>query len=296
MKEKTLQPFSGFIFLFVHLILIAAIITTIAMLANNRLMPNTGAAIIFALFFTTVFTLPGYFIIQPNESKVMVLFGKYVGTVRKDGFFWANPFYSKRKISLRARNLTTDKIKVNDRLGNPIIIGAVVVWKAENTAMAAFEVDDYVDYVNVQSEAAVRNLAGAYSYDNFEDDNTEAEEEITLRSGGEIVNKMLEQELAERLELAGVVVLEARITHLAYASEIAGAMLQRQQATAVVAARFKIVEGAVSMVKMALDHLKEEEIADFDEDKKATMISNLMVVLCSEKSATPVVNTGTLYQ
>ena len=228
---------------------------------------------------------------------MVVLFGKYVGTVRKDGFFWANPFYAKKNISLRARNLTTEKIKVNDKLGNPIIIGAVVVWKAENTAMAAFEVDDYIDYVNVQSEAAVRNLAGAYSYDNFNDENNEIEEEeITLRSGGEAVNKMLEKELSERLELAGVIVLEARITHLAYASEIAGAMLQRQQATAVVAARFKIVEGAVSMVKMALDHLKEENIADFDEEKKATMISNLMVVLCSEKSATPVVNTGTLYQ
>ncbi|MCP4121585.1 MAG: SPFH domain-containing protein [Bacteroidetes bacterium] len=262
------------------------------LLATDRIGETGGAVIMISGLLLMVFTLPGYFIIQPNESKVLVLFGKYAGSVREDGFFWSNPFFSKRRISLRARNLTTEKIKVNDRLGNPIIIGSVVVWKVHNTAMAAFEVDDYEDYVNVQSEAAVRNLAGAYSYDAFDDQ----EADITLRGGGEEINEMLEKELAERLELAGVEVLEARITHLAYASEIAGAMLQRQQATAVVAARFKIVEGAVSMVKMALDHLKDEGIADFDEEKRATMISNLMVVLCSEKSATPVVNTGTLYQ
>jgi regulator of protease activity HflC (stomatin/prohibitin superfamily) len=296
MKEKTLQPISGYLPLILHLIAIGLFIFLIAMIASESISKNIAAIALTLLCIVFGFTLPGYFIIQPNESKVLTLFGKYVGTVREDGFFWANPFYSKKLISLRARNLTTEKIKVNDKLGNPIIIGAVVVWKASNTAMAAFEVDDYIDYVNVQSEAAVRNLAGAYSYDNFEDEQDGVIEEITLRSGGETVNKMLEQELAERLALAGVVVLEARITHLAYASEIAGAMLQRQQATAVVAARFKIVEGAVSMVKMALDHLKAEGIADFDEDKRASMVSNLMVVLCSEKSVTPVVNTGTLYQ
>ncbi|MEZ5008798.1 MAG: SPFH domain-containing protein [Chitinophagales bacterium] len=296
MKEKSLQPTSGFILLVIQFILIIGIISMISMLANERINEVTGVITVIALFIANILIAPGYFIIQPNDSKVMTFFGKYVGTVRKDGFFWGNPFWVKTKISLRARNLTSEKIKVNDRLGNPIIIGAVLVWKVENTAMAAFEVDDYRDYVNVQSEAAIRNMAGTYSYDNFEDDDSEKEEEITLRSGGEMVNKMLEKELAERLALAGVQVLEARITHLAYASEIAGAMLQRQQATAVVAARFKIVEGAVSMVKMALDHLKEEGIAEFDEDKKASMISNLMVVLCSEKSATPVVNTGTLYQ
>ena len=295
MNEKTLNPISGYIVLVFHLLLLAGLITTIYMIANDKMGGGSAAITIISIFLTIVFTLPGYFVIQPNESKVMILFGKYTGGVKTDGFFWANPFYVKKHISLRARNLTTEKIKVNDKLGNPIIIGAVVVWRVENTAMAAFEVDDYVDYVNVQSEAAVRNLAGAYSYDNFEDEGVSVEE-ITLRSGGETVNKMLETELAERLELAGVEVMEARITHLAYASEIAGAMLQRQQATAVVAARFKIVEGAVSMVKMALDHLKDEGIVDFDEEKKAAMISNLMVVLCSEKSTTPVVNTGTLYQ
>ncbi len=292
MKEKTLNPISGFIILILHFLILAGAILTIYMLANDIIAKAVGVTSVFSLFIVNAFLIPGYIIVQPNDSKVMTLFGKYVGTVRKDGFFWGNPFWIKKKISLRARNLTSDKIKVNDLLGNPIIIGAVVVWKAENTAMAAFEVDDYIDYVNVQSEAAIRNLAGAYPYDAFDDD----EADITLRSGGEMVNKMLEQELSERLALAGVTVLEARLTHLAYAQEIAGAMLQRQQATAVVAARFKIVEGAVSMVKMALDHLKDENIADFDEDKKATMISNLMVVLCSEKSATPVVNTGTLHQ
>jgi len=292
MKEKSVKTLSGFLVLFIHLVLLAVLILTVVLLATDQIGETGGAAIMISGLLLMVFTLPGYFIIQPNESKVLVLFGKYAGSVRDDGFFWSNPFFSKRRISLRARNLTTEKIKVNDRLGNPIIIGAVVVWKVRNTAMAAFEVDDYEDYVNVQSEAAVRNLAGAYSYDAFDDQ----EADITLRGGGEEINEMLEKELAERLELAGVEVLEARITHLAYASEIAGAMLQRQQATAVVAARFKIVEGAVSMVKMALDHLKDEGIADFDEEKRATMISNLMVVLCSEKSATPVVNTGTLYQ
>jgi regulator of protease activity HflC (stomatin/prohibitin superfamily) len=292
MKEKNIKVGSGYVALFAHILLFAGLITTIVFLAMDRVGEATGAITLVAIFFLIVLMAPGYFINQPNESKVLILFGKYVGTVSTDGFYWANPFYLKKRISLRARNLTTDKIKVNDRLGNPIIIGAVVVWRVENTAMAAFEVDDYEDYVNVQSEAAVRNLAGAYSYDAFDD----AEADITLRGGGQEINEMLEKELSERLELAGVEVMEARITHLAYASEIAGAMLQRQQATAVVAARFKIVEGAVSMVKMALDHLKEEGVADFDEEKRAAMISNLMVVLCAEKSASPIVNTGTLYQ
>lgn len=292
MNEKPIRTQSGYLVLVFHIALLAGMIACIALLANDRIPEVAGALALVGGFLLLGFTLPGYFIIQPNESKVLVLFGKYAGTKREDGFYWANPFYAKKRISLRARNLTTEKIKVNDRLGNPIIIGAVVVWRVKNTAMAAFEVDDYEDYVNVQSEAAVRNLAGAYSYDAFDDQ----EADITLRSGGEEINEVLERELADRLKLAGVEVLEARITHLAYASEIAGAMLQRQQATAVIAARFKIVEGAVSMVKMALDHLKDEGIADFDEDKKATMVSNLMVVLCSEKSATPVINTGTLYQ
>ena len=292
MKEKNIKVGSGYLALCFHFIFLGGLIATIVLTAKG-LMPDYVTLIcLFGCMALIVLTSLGYFINQPNESKVLILFGKYAGTVSRDGFFWANPFFLKKKISLRAMNLTTEKIKVNDRLGNPIIIGAVVVWKVENTAMAVFEVEDYEDYVNVQSEAAVRNLAGAYSYDAFDDE----EADITLRGGGEEINEMLEKELAERLELAGVQVLEARITHLAYASEIAGAMLQRQQATAVVAARFKIVEGAVSMVKMALDHLKEEGVADFDEEKRAAMISNLMVVLCSEKNATPVLNTGTLHQ
>lgn len=292
MKEKNIKVGSGYAALFVHIILFAGIITLIFLLANNGIAEAAGIIALLASFLVVILMAPGYFINQPNESKVLILFGKYVGTVSTDGFYWANPFYLKKRISLRARNLTTEKIKVNDRLGNPIIIGSVVVWRVKNTAMAAFEVDDYEDYVNVQSEAAVRNLAGAYSYDAFDDD----EADITLRGGGAEIDEVLERELSERLALAGVEVMESRITHLAYASEIAGAMLQRQQATAVVAARFKIVEGAVSMVKMALDHLKHEGIADFDEEKRAAMISNLMVVLCSEKAASPIVNTGTLYQ
>jgi len=189
--------------------------------------------------------LPGYFIINPKESRVLILFGKYVGTVKQDGFHWANPFYTKKKVSLRARNLNGEKVKVNDALGNPIIISVVVVWRVADTAKAVFEVDDYDDYVTIQSEAAMRTLANAYSYDNFDDEQAE----ITLRDGGGKVNEMLEQQLTERLSRAGIEIIEARISHLAYAQEIAQAMLKRQQATAIVAARFKIVEGAVSMEK-----------------------------------------------
>jgi regulator of protease activity HflC (stomatin/prohibitin superfamily) len=198
----------------------------------------------------------------------------------------------KKKISLRARNLNREPIKVNDKLGNPIMIGCVLVWRVRDTFKAAFEVDDYAHFVDIQSESATRKLAGHYAYDNFDDE----QKEITLRAGGEEVHQALEHELAERLAMAGIEVLEARISYLAYASEIAGAMLRRQQATAVVAARTKIVEGAVSMVELALDHLSKKHIIDLDEDKKATMISNLMVVLCSDKDTTPVVNTGTLHQ
>lgn len=239
-----------------------------------------------------ILIMGGYLLIYPNQSAVLTLFGKYVGTVKDEGFKWVNPFYRKKKISLRARNLNGDKIKVNDQLGNPIIIAAVVVWKVLDTAKAAFEVDDYEDYVNVQSEAAVRQLAGKYPYDAFDDD----EKDISLRDGGDVVNQDLENELSERLSMAGIEVIEARISHLAYSSEIAQAMLQRQQATAIVAARMKIVEGAVSMVESALEQLSAKEIIEMDDDKKASMVSNLMVVLCSDNSASPVINTGTLHQ
>lgn len=244
------------------------------------------------LFLIVGFTGAGLIVINPNESAVFVLFGAYKGTLKRNGFFWVNPFYVKNKISLRARNLNRDPIKVNDRLGNPIMIGIVMVWKVEDTFKAAFEVADYIHFVDIQSESAVRKLAGHYAYDNFDDE----QKEISLRAGGEEVHHALETELAERLAMAGITVLEARISYLAYASEIAGAMLRRQQATAVVAARTKIVEGAVSMVELALDQLSKKNVIELDEDKKATMISNLMVVLCSDKDTTPVVNTGTLHQ
>ncbi len=242
------------------------------------------------VLFLAIFLIPGLLVVNPNESSVLVLFGDYVGTVKSNGLFWVNPFYKRRKISLRARNLNSDPIKVNDKIGNPIMIGIVLVWKAQDTFKAAFEVDDYVHYVEIQSEAAIRKLAGHYPYDNFDDEGAE----ITLRAGGEEVNRVLEEELSERLERAGIEVLEARISYLAYSNEIAGAMLRRQQATAIIAARIKIVEGAVSMVEMALEQLSDKKLIEFDEDKKAAMVSNLMVVLCSDKDASPIINAGTL--
>jgi regulator of protease activity HflC (stomatin/prohibitin superfamily) len=223
----------------------------------------------------------------------MVLFGKYQGTVKTDGFFWVNPFNVKRKISLRAHNFDNEPIKVNDKLGNPIMIGAVVVWRVKDTYKAAFDVNEYHEFVGIQSEAALRRMAGHYPYDEFHDEGEEGE--VSLRAGGAEVNNELEEALDRRLAIAGIEVLEARLSHLAYANEIAGAMLQRQQATAIVAARRKIVEGAVGMVEMALEELNEKSIVDLDDDKKAAMVSNLMVVLCSDKSASPVVNTGSLY-
>jgi regulator of protease activity HflC (stomatin/prohibitin superfamily) len=232
----------------------------------------------------------GFVIIGPNESKVMTLFGKYKGTIRANGFHWINPFFVRKSISLRARNMNGQMLKVNDKVGNPIEIAAVVVWEVKDTAQAAFEVDDYLHYILVQSEAAVRQLASSFPYDHFEDEHAS----ITLRDGGEKLNETLEKTLNDRLERAGIHVLEARISHLAYATEIAAAMLQRQQATAIVAARKQIVDGAVGMVEMALARLSERQIVNLDEEKKAAMVSNLLVVLCSDRAATPVVNAGTL--
>ncbi len=245
-----------------------------------------SSIVVFAL---DIVLMVGFFIVNPNEAAVLLLFGDYKGSVRTNGFKWANPFLSKRKISLRARNLNGEKIKVNDLAGNPIEIAAVVVWRVRDTAQAMFEVDDYEEYVETQSEAAVRHLAGAYPYDGPED-------ELTLRGTTDEINERLERELQERLGRAGVEVIEARLSHLAYAPEIAGAMLQRQQASAVVAARQKIVEGAVGMVELALQELGEKDIVELDAERKAAMVSNLMVVLCSEHAAQPVLNTGTLYQ
>lgn len=279
-EEKTFEPRSGFPMLLLSFLILFG---TIAALIVTR-MP------IFALFFLAFFImLLGFFVINPNSSRVMVFFGDYRGTVKKNGFFWANPFYSKKKVSLRAYNFDSERLKVNDKLGNPIMISVILVWQVKNTYKAMFEVNNYEHFVRVQSDAAVRKLGGSYAYDNFEDDG-----EITLRSGMNEVNHDLEEELRERLAMAGIDVIEARIGYLAYAEEIASAMLQRQQATAIVAARQKIVEGAVGMVEMALDELNQKSIVELDEEKKAAMVSNLMVVLCSDRAVTPVVNTGTL--
>lgn len=231
--------------------------------------------------------LPGFSIIDPNMSRVLTLFGTYTGTLRKNGFFWLNPFLSKKKVSLKARNFDSERVKVNDKLGNPILISVILVWRVKDTFKAAFEVDDYEHFVRVQTDAAVRKMAGHYPYDDFDE-----EEQITLRSGVEEVNHVLERELDERLSIAGIDVMEARIGYLAYAEEIAGSMLKRQQATAVVAARLKIVEGAVGMVEKALEQLSEKTIIEMDDERKAAMVSNLMVVLCSDKDASPIVNTS----
>jgi regulator of protease activity HflC (stomatin/prohibitin superfamily) len=280
--EKAYNPVSGYLALLVMLVIIAGIV-------YGSLVGN--AWLISVLSVVLLLWLIGFTVVNPNESKVLVLFGAYKGTIRKNGFFWVNPFFSRQKISLRARNFDSETIKVNDKIGNPIMIGMVLVWQVEDTYKAAFEVDAYEHFVVVQSEAALRKLAGLYPYDNFEDHDAV----MTLRSGGEEVNHELEKEIRERLTMAGIHVIEARINYIAYASEIAQAMLKRQQATAIVAARYKIVEGAVSMVEMALEQLSEKEIIEMDEEKKAAMVSNLMVVLCSDKDAAPIVNAGTLH-
>lgn len=253
---------------------------------------TTGIITGVAAVLTSFIIMAGFIAIEPNSSRVLILFGKYIGTVKNSGFSWVNPFYTKRKISLRANNLDTKPIKVNDKQGNPIIIGAVVVWRVADTYKAAFDVDNYISFVVTQSEAAIRKLAGHYNYDHFED----GAEEITLRSSADEVSELLEREVSERLAIAGIDVIEARISHLAYSEEIAGAMLQRQQATAVVAARSKIVEGAVGMVEMALGELSKKSIVELDEERKAQMVSNLMVVLCGDKATQPVINAGTIYQ
>lgn len=244
-------------------------------------------AILCELFF--VLSCGGYFSLQPNTARVLVLFGSYQGTVRESGFHWTNPFNRKLPVSLRARNFQSEKLKVNDKRGNPIEIACVVVWRVADTAQAVFDVDAYIDYVRVQSESAVRHLANSYAYDHGE------ENELTLRGGGDDVQRDLQNELQDRLGKAGVIVDEARITHLAYAPEIANAMLRRQQAEAVIAARQKIVHGAVSMVDMALRELAERSVVNLDDERKAAMVSNLMVVLCGENEVHPIINTGTLY-
>lgn len=299
-RETTVKPLSGYLMLvFAFFLLITSMYGFYYTISGGSPAGIVAGILLMVLF---VFVLPGFLIVNPNESRVLVLFGSYTGTVKDFGFYWINPFNTKKMVSLRARNLNGNQLKVNDRLGNPIEIAAVVVWQVHDTAKAIFEVNDYNQFVIIQSEAAVRHLANTYPYDNLENEYVEAggrpghPEEITLRGGGEKVNEVLEKELNDRLAQAGILVTEARISHLAYAPEIAGAMLQRQQATAVVAARRQIVEGAVGMVEMALDRLSQKQIVNLDEDKKAAMVSNLLVVLCGEKSVTPVLNTGTLHQ
>jgi regulator of protease activity HflC (stomatin/prohibitin superfamily) len=286
MNEKELRSISGYLLFVIGLLMLFGGITYVL---------NTGNAME-GVFVSIVgfIILIGLTVINPNEAVVTTFFGDYMGTMKQNGLRWVNPLFRRKKISLRARNLNGQKLKVNDKLGNPIEIAAVVVWRVGDTAKSSFEVDDYVKYVEIQSEAAVRHLAGIYAYDTMEDEELQIQE-VTLRDGSGKINEMLEAELTERLSRAGIDVLEARISHLAYAPEIAGAMLQRQQASAVVAARRQIVNGAVGMVDMALAMLSEKGIVQLDEERKAAMVSNLLVVLCGEKAATPILNAGTLY-
>ena len=315
MKEMEFKGtvLNGFLMLFVS---IAMTLLSFAGIAYGIVVLDAGGngwllvGSILLLIVSIVFYC-GFLMLEPNEARVLTWFGKYSGTFTKTGFYWVNPFYGSKKLSLRARNLDAEPIKVNDKTGNPVMIGLVLVWKLKDTYKALFEVDSQTmagtaqgqigtdvrsimnaleRFVRVQSDAALRQVAGQYAYDD-EDAKTN---ELTLRSGGEEINQQLEQKLDERLDLAGIEVVEARINYLAYAPEIAAVMLRRQQASAIITAREKIVEGAVSMVKMALDKLSSEEIVDLDDDKKAAMVSNLLVVLCGDDSAQPVVNTGTL--
>lgn len=290
MKEKIVKGNNGFLALLLSLVVLIGgpyIAYQVAQGGNNLY----GVMLLIVSLLSALILLLGLVAINPNDSRVLTLFGKYIGTIRENGFQWVNPFFVKKKISLRARNFDSERVKVNDKRGNPILISVILVWRVRETYKAAFEVDDYESFVRVQTDAAVRKLAGMYSYDNFDDD----QEEVTLRSDVGGVNDALEAEISERLVIAGIEVIEARIGYLAYAPEIASAMLKRQQAEAIVAARFKIVEGAVGMVDSALELLSKKGIIDLDEEKKAAMVSNLMVVLCSDKEATPVLNTGTLH-
>lgn len=310
-KEARLN---GFLAILVNLFFIALAIYLTAMAqklgGSSLLMPVA----IFSFIWSLVM-LGGYFSQEPNEVRVMVFFGKYKGTFKDTGFFWVNPFLSKKRLSLRARNIDAEPIKVNDKIGNPVLIGMVLVWKLKDTYKAMFEIDAqtmaqtsatgvnqvssrmnaFEKFVRIQSDAALRQVAGLYAYDNMNEENN-SNKEMTLRSGGEEINEQLEQKLNERLAMAGIEIIEARINYLAYAPEIAAVMLKRQQATAIIAAKEKIVEGAVSMVKMALEHLENDGIVELDKEKRAAMVSNLLVVLCSDKDSQPIINTGSLNQ
>ena len=279
---------SGYISLFM---LLAFIALDIAMLRAGIMADNVGVLWFFLPF--TLFIMlfaAGFTVVQPNEARVLILFGKYIGSVRDSGFWWANPFATKKHVSLRIRNFNSEKIKVNDLHGNPVEIAAVVVWQVVDSSRALFDVDNYVQFVDIQSETAIRALASEYPYD------TQAEDQPSLRGNVQEISEKMKHTVQTRLEVAGVTVIESRISHLAYAPEIAQAMLRRQQAQAIIAARQKIVEGAVGMVEMALRSLSEQKIVDLDQDKKATMVNNLMVALVSDREVSPIINTGTLYQ
>jgi len=288
MKEKEIKGINGFLMFFV---LLAVVVLSIYSLVNSiRNLDAPWIILSVLVLAVTIVLMFGLTVVNPNEAKVIQLFGRYKGSLKQQGFQWVNPLTMRRKISLRVRNFESSKLKVNDHDGNPVEIAAVVVWRVVETAEAAFEVDDYEHFVHVQSEAAVRILATSYPYDAHQ------EGQISLRMSVVEISQKLRDEIQERLTKAGVEVIEARISHLAYAPEIASAMLRRQQASAIIAARQKIVEGAVGMVEMALDLLNAKQVVKLDEERKATMVSNLLVVLCSDRDAQPVVNTGTLYQ
>ncbi len=288
--EKNIKPTNGYLALLISLVLLGIAIKFFITAGIEESGMYTIPGIL--LFGLCIIIWKGLIIVQPNHARVLNLFGKYVGSIKDNGMFFVNPLYVSLKVSRQVQNMATPTLKVNDKMGNPVEIAAVVVWQIKDTYKAAYEVADYNAFVRMQSEAAVRALTMRFAYDSIEDQNAD----ITLREGGDKIMELLQDELNERLLTAGIIVTEARISHLAYAQEIAGAMLQRQQASAIVAARFKIVEGAVGMVELALEQLSKKEIVHLDEEKKATMVSNLMVVLCGEKGAQPVLNTGSLYQ
>lgn len=295
MNEKEVKTMSGITsFFLTTLLLVASIVAFIVAAATSNPDPTDFGVLLIIIaiivFIVWIILLRGFFVLQPNEGTALVLFGAYKGTVKRAGWHWANPFYTKKKVSLRSRSLNGEKLKVNDEMGNPIEIAAVVVWHVNNTVEALFNVENYLDFVKVQSESAIRHLAGLYPYDIVEGDHT-----LSLRGSTDEVSEALRKELQERLGKAGVIIEEARLSHLAYAPEIAAAMLQRQQASAIISARQIIVEGAVGMVEMAINKLSERQIVELDPERKAAMVSNLMVVLCGERAVQPVVNTGTLY-
>ena len=289
-EERPARTSNGFVYVAAGIVLLLAGIGLFAMRPVGLMIVLVVIAVLLAMW-----CLTGLYMLQPNQAALLLLFGSYRGTDRERGLRWANPFYSKTKISVRAHNFNSEKLKVNDQRGNPIEIAAAIVWRVDDTAMASFDVENYEAYVLTQAESAIRHLALSYAYDHFDEPGAAETAEVTLRSGTEQVSAALRDELQQRFAQAGIVVVDAKLTHLAYAPEIAGTMLRRQQAEAVIAARSKIVAGAVGMVEMALHGLAEKGLVQLDDERRAAMVSNLLVVLCSDHDAQPVVNTGTLY-